>query len=129
MAIKDIFLSWGMLVLSVIFNALGVFIIKMKLNELGPIKLDSIKSTISYFLSLFSSGLVITGAFLFVIAPVLFAVALSRMEITVAYPVQIVLNFVFLLILAVLFLGESITLAKAVGIFLAFISMFLLYKK
>jgi len=129
MAIKEFILSWGMLVMSVVFNAVGVFIIKLKLNELGPVKVDSIKGVSTYFLSLFRSGIVIAGAFLFAVAPLLFAVALSRMEISVAYPVQVVLNFVLLLLLAVLFLGENLTVVKVAAIFLAFVSMFLLYKK
>ena len=128
MAIKEFFLSWGMIVLSVLFNAYGVFVVKLRLNELGEIKLDSLKSFFAYLFLMLKSKLVLGGIILFFIAPFLFVIALSRMEVSVAYPVQVVLNFLFLLLLAVIFLGEGITLTKAVGIALALASIFFLYK-
>jgi len=129
MEMKELFLSWGMLILSVIFNVVGVFVVKIKLNELGPVKFDSVKTVVSYFLLLLRSELVIAGVFLFFVAPFLFAVALSRMEISVAYPVQVAFNFLLLVLLAVIFLGESLTLTKTMAIVFALMSMFLLYKK
>ena len=82
---KEWSLSWGTLFVSVIFNALGVFIIKLRLNELGAVKAESIPSTIGYFFVMIKSPLVILGLVLFFLAPFLFAVALSRMEILTAF--------------------------------------------
>jgi len=109
-------MSWGMLIISVLFNALGVFFIKARINVLGEIPCNSIKALFSYFFELAKSPFADLGLILFALAPFLFAIALSRMEIVVAYPVQIGLNFLILLILALLFLGETITLYKALGI-------------
>jgi len=126
--IKEQFLSWGMLMLSVLFNVYGVFVIKLKLNELGEIKMDSLRTVFSYFIVLLKSPLVISGVFLFFIAPFLFAIALSRMEITIAYPAQIGLNFIILIILALLFLGEQFDLYKGVGILLILAGILVLNK-
>jgi len=128
MDIKVFFLSWGMLVLSVITNAFGAFAIKLRLNELGPIEFNSFKGIFSYMISLLSSWLVIIGGVSFVISPFIFMVALSRMDISIAYPVQIVLNFILLLVFAVMFLGESLTVTKTIGIGLALISVILLQR-
>lgn len=125
---KELFLSWGMLILSVIFNAYGVFVIKLRLNELGEIPFNSIKTTSGYFLVLLKSPLVIGGILLFFIAPFLFAVALSRMEITIAYPAQIGLNFVILILLALFLLGEQMTLYKIVGIISILVGIYFLNK-
>jgi multidrug transporter EmrE-like cation transporter len=123
---KEILLSWGTLVLSVIFNVFGVFVIKLKMNELGPVSVNSPKAFTSYFLLLLSSKILVTGVILFFISPFIFAVALSRMELTVAYPVQILLNLLFLAILAVMFLGEGLTITKIAAMILAFVSIYLL---
>jgi len=128
MDIKVFFLSWGMLVLSVVSNAFGVFVVKLRLNELGPIEFNSFKGVYGYIISLLSSWVVIVGGVSFVISPFLFMFALSRMDISIAYPVQIVLNFVLLLVFAVLFLGENLTLMKTIGIGLALISVILLQR-
>ena len=128
MGLKEFCLSWGMLVLSVVFNVYGIFVIKLRMNELGKIEANSIKAILNYFLMLLHSRLAVSGIILFFLAPFVFAVALSRMEVTVAYPVLVLLNFLFLVILAVLFLGESMTLYKAIAILLAFVSICLLSK-
>lgn len=112
---KELFLSWGLLVLSVLFNVYGIFVIKARINELGPVGVQSLKSIIGYFLLLLKSPLVFSGVILFFIAPFLFAVALSRMDIVVAYPAQIGLNFLILMGLAVILLGESLTFARIIG--------------
>ncbi|MGB2706356.1 MAG: hypothetical protein WBC74_05845 [Candidatus Omnitrophota bacterium] len=127
-AIKEFFLSWGMLVLSVVFNVYGIFVIKLRMNELGKIELNSPKAILTYLLLLLHSKLAASGIILFFLAPFVFAVAFSRMEVTVAYPVLVLLNFLFLVILAVLFLGETMTLNKAIAILLAFVSIYLLSK-
>jgi multidrug transporter EmrE-like cation transporter len=125
---KEWSLSWGMLVLSVIFNALGVFIIKLRLNEIGVLTPGSWKAVFSYFFVMMKSPLVVVGLVLFFLAPFLFVIALSRMDIVVAYPAQIGLNFFILVVLAVIFLGEQITLLKVWGTVLVLTGVYLLNK-
>ena len=125
---KETFLSWGMLVLSVLFNVFGVFVIKMRLNILGPVGFDSFKNVLNYFWLLLKSPLVVAGVMFFSLSPFLFTVALSRMEISLAYPVNVGLNFVLLVLLAFLVLGEQITMLKGAGIILVVAGIFLLNK-
>ena len=126
---QTFFLTWGLLILSVLFNVYGVFVIKLKLNEYGAVKVGSLKSIISYFFLLIKAPLVSSGVILFFLSPFLFAVALSRMEISVAYPAQVGLNFVFLIFLAFFVLGEQMTVYKIAGIILMLISIYFLNKK
>ncbi|MFH1360505.1 MAG: EamA family transporter [Candidatus Omnitrophota bacterium] len=125
---NSLFLTWGMLILSVLCNAGGVFIIKWRLNEMGAIKCDSLRSVFAYFLLFIRSPLVILGLVLFFAAPFLFAIALSRMDITVAYPAQVGLNFLILIILAVFVLGEQMTSLKFIGIILVVLGIYFLNK-
>lgn len=128
MTMKELILSWGVLILSIFFNVYGVFVIKLKINKLGPIPLDTVSMGLNYFFVLLKSPLVVSGVILFFIAPFLFAVALSRMEIAVAYPAQVGLNFLFLILLAVIFLGEEFTFYKILGIIFVLVGVYLLHK-
>jgi multidrug transporter EmrE-like cation transporter len=123
---KEFLLSWGVLVASVLMNAYGAFIIKLRLNELGAFQMTTLKNASIYFFDLFKTPLAFTAGVLFAVSPFLFAIALSRMEITVAYPVQIGLNFVIVVLLALFFLGEQLTLIKCLGILFVFMGVFLL---
>ncbi len=111
-------MSWGMLLASIVMNSLGAFAIKYKMNQLGSLGLDSFSGGLRYLGQLFSSPAGLIGGVLFVLAPFVFAVALSRMEASVAFPIQAGLNFLILVGLAVLFLGEGLTPAKGLGLVL-----------
>lgn len=125
---REYALSWGMLALSVVFNAFGVFVIKWRLNELGAIKMESWSTILSYFVLLIKSPWAMIGVFLFFVAPFLFAVALSRMEVTVAYPAQVGLNFVIIILLALVLLGEQMNFYKIFGIILTLSALYFFHK-
>ena len=126
--IKDWLLSWGTLLLSVCFNALGAIVIKSKMNEVGKIELQSFRKILEYCLVFLKSPMVVISIILFFSAPFLFAVALSRLPISIAYPVQVGLNFLLVLVLSFFFLSESMTVIKLVGIFLIMVGVIILNK-
>jgi len=121
-------LSWGLLVLSVCFNALGAIVIKSKLNEFGPFKLDSITSIAEVLFYFLRSPLVIGSTILFFSSPFLFAAALSRLPITLAYPVQIALNFLLVLSVAVFWMNEKLSVLQAIGVLLILVGILMINK-
>ncbi|MBI5523542.1 MAG: EamA family transporter [Desulfarculus sp.] len=123
---ENFLLSWGVLVLSALANAYGAFVIKLGLNRQGPLPTGSVGGVILYFLGLLKSPLVISGVASFFLAPVLFSAALSRMEVSVAQPAMVGMNFAFLMVCAALFLGERITPRKLVGVAMVVAALFLL---
>jgi multidrug transporter EmrE-like cation transporter len=125
---KDFFLSWGMLLIGVVMNVAGTTVIKLKMNALGKLNLDSVAGFFGYFLSLAREPLSLMGIILVLVAPLPLAVALSRMEVSVALPVATALNFLVLIPLSVLLLNETFTASKLLAIGLIVASVYLLYK-
>jgi len=121
--------AWAPLVGCVVFDVLGIFIIKMHINAQGPVPFAPFTALVGYFFALASRPMVILGLVMFFTAPVLFAIALSRMEISTAYPVQIGLNFALLIILAVTFLDESLSWQKVLGLICIAISLWCLAER
>lgn len=128
MSIRFFAVTWGMIVLAAIMDAFGAFVVKMRIDEIGPINFESLRIVIDYFFSLIRSPLALTGGVCILISPIPYAIALSRMEVSVVYPVSVALNFLILIPMTIFFLGESFSLSKAVGIFLIVVSLYLLYK-
>jgi multidrug transporter EmrE-like cation transporter len=126
MNLSRLLMSWGMLILSVTLNAYSVFLIKRRLNELGEIQLDSIRFIFNYGMEFLKSTGALIGIVFFIVAPFFFAVAVSRMEITVAYPVQLGLNFMMVMLLGLIYLGEGFTLDKGIGLCMALGSIYFL---
>ncbi|MFC1577030.1 hypothetical protein ACFL42_01480 [Candidatus Omnitrophota bacterium] len=129
MSIKGFILSWGMLLFGVLMNVFGVYIVKMRINEVGSFQFSSAGAVINYFITLAKSPIAVIGAVVIMAAPLPYAIALSKMELSVAYPASVALNCLLVLFLATLFLGESITWNKAAGIGMIMASLYLLYGK
>jgi len=117
-----------MLLIGVILNTSGIYIVKMKINSFGAAEFNSFGSVSNYFFMLAKSPLIILGVIVFFVACLPLAVALSRMELSVIYPVSVALNCLILIPLSIIFLGEGITWNKIAGISLILTSLYLLYK-
>jgi len=110
----------------VVLNSFGALIIKYKINALGEIQLGSLKSVINYFIELLKSPLIICGILSIFISAFVWMAALSRLQISLAYPVAVGLNFFIVVTAALIFLKEQLSVEKVIGIVLIFISIYLL---
>lgn len=118
-------LTWGMVFCFALFNSIGTLIIKYYVDQMGIIKMDGF---ISYFLKFFTTPVVILGFASIFLSSFLWIIAISRMELSIAFPVGIGLNFLFVLLGSLLFFGENITAYKVGGICLILMSLYLLYR-
>ena len=128
MSFKKLFLDWGMILIGVIMNAFGIYIVKARMSAIGAIQLDSLGTVAQYFFTLARSPLAVFGGILVLAAPLPYAVAVSRMQLSIAYPVSIALSYIIILPLSIIYLGESLTLNKIIGVTLILISLYLFYK-
>jgi len=128
MTIKSFCFSWGMLLLGVLMNVFGVYAIKLKINTINVVQFDSFMAVVNYFITLAKFPAVILGAIAIMAAPFPYAIALSKMELSVAYPVSVVLNCLILLPVTVMLLGETVSWNKAIAVLLMVVSLFLFYR-
>ncbi|MCM8790632.1 MAG: hypothetical protein NC938_02920 [Candidatus Omnitrophica bacterium] len=128
MNLKTFLLTWGMILVGVIMNVLGMYFVKMRMNELGAIELTSVKAVTGYFLSLVMSPLALVGLILFLLAPLPSAIALSRMELSIAYPLSIALSCLIIVPLASIFFGEIVNMNKILAIVMIIASLYFMYK-
>lgn len=126
MSTSKFLLSWGMVLAYIVFNSFGALIIKYKINEMGTIQFSSFRFVIKYFYELIKSPLIICGIFSIFISAFVWMVALSRLQISIAYPVAVGLNFIVVVTVALIFFKEHLSAEKIIGIVLIFISVFLI---
>jgi multidrug transporter EmrE-like cation transporter len=60
------------------------------------------------------------------VSPIPYAIALSRMEVSIVYPMVVALTSLILLPLTIIFFKESFSFYKVIGISLIILSMYLL---
>jgi multidrug transporter EmrE-like cation transporter len=126
MNMNKFLLSWGMVIGYVVLNSFGALIIKYKINAIGEVQLGSLKSFVNYFMVLLKSPLIICGILSIFISAFVWMTALSRLQISLAYPVAVGLNFFVVVTVALIFLKEQLSVEKVIGIVLIFISIYLL---
>lgn len=117
-----------MVLLYVLLNASGALIIKNYLNHAGTVSFDSISAALKSLWKIFTAPQVI-GAFAALFgAAIAWIIALSRMDLSVAYPVAVGLNFGVVVGISLFFYGEPVTLQKLIGLSLVFMSIVVLAK-
>lgn len=126
MNMNKFLLSWGMVIGYVVLNSFGALIIKYKINAIGEVQLGSLKSFVNYFMELLKSPLIICGILSIFISAFVWMTALSRLQISLAYPVAVGLNFFVVVTVALIFLKEQLSVEKVIGIVLIFVSIYLL---
>jgi multidrug transporter EmrE-like cation transporter len=119
----------GLLVLMyAVLNSYGALIIKHEINKIEKIDLNSVGSIIEFFVKLAKSPAVITGFVAIFISALAWMAALSRMDVSLAYPAAVGLNFLIVTLVAISLFGEQININKILGILLVFASIYFLSK-
>jgi multidrug transporter EmrE-like cation transporter len=108
----DVVTAWISLFLAAVLNAMASAGIRYRLKTLGPIAISPPGNLIRYgFRSLFSW--VMMGSLLFwILAPLIYAASLYRLNLSTAHPIFICVNFAVVFLLGATFLEERITRRK-----------------
>ena len=108
-----------LLVLSLISNALANVFIKAGMR-------DYTGSIVHIFHYLFKSPLVLAGLLLFGLAFIGYSFVLSRLELSIAYPIMTGAGFAIVSIFSFILFNESFGTVKIIGIIFVFIGIILL---
>ena len=112
--------------LTIFFTLYGQLILKQQINTIliKPVGLELFPFYLKF---IFLRPLVISGFVSAFLASLAWLAALSKFELSFAYPFMS-LNFVFVTVLSVMFFGEQIGLSKVIGLMLICIGVFILGK-
>lgn len=124
---KTIAFSWSLILIAATVDVIAVLVIKNRINFLGPVKFTSILDTINYAVNIIATPKTFLAAVFFFISPILFAFAISRINLSSAYPVAIGITTIALTIGSVIFLSENISHGKILGILTIIFGIFLVY--
>lgn len=103
MNISEKSISFGLILGYVVLNSSGALVIKQKINEMGEVRLSSFWFFINYFIELLKSPVVIIGLLFIFLAAFSWMTALSRLDISIAYPVAVGFNFLVVVGFGILF--------------------------
>lgn len=118
------------LITSLLLSLAGQYNLKYGLNRLGGFSLD-FSTAANFFKGIFQtifSPFILLGIFLYACSVIFWLLLLARMELSQAYPL-LSINYLLIIFIGWLFLGESFTLNKFVGALLICLGIFILSLK
>ena len=109
---------------TILFTVYSQLIMRWQVSQAGALPVDSI-SRVQFFVNLFLNPWVLSSIFATLFAGVSWMMAMTRFEITYAYP-WLCLNFFLILIFGVFFFDEPFNSAKVLGTILVIIGIVVL---
>jgi multidrug transporter EmrE-like cation transporter len=112
-------------IISVVFNVLGQYSMKIGMNKYGEVTFDDHVLLTIYRIFILPN--VIIGLIMYAISAVFWLIALSKLDLSIAYP-TLSIGYILVMILSVMFLNETITIYKILGTVLIISGIVLLFK-
>jgi multidrug transporter EmrE-like cation transporter len=111
--------------IAIITNAVANILMKIGMNKVGGLDIDSLNDIIHKFLL---NYIVWLGILFFGIALVSYSYVLSHIQLSIAYPIMTSLGFVIVIVTSLLYLDEKLTLIQLFGIFSIIVGVWLVAK-
>jgi multidrug transporter EmrE-like cation transporter len=108
-------MKYGLLAFAIVLNACANIMMK-----LGALKLGSISglSVTDFVVKFITNYYLLFGIFLFAINIFLYIIILTKINISIVYPIWTSGGFLLISLLSVLYLKESLSVVQIIGIFL-----------
>lgn len=107
-------LDYSFILATIALTVYGQMILKWRMDQLGPLPMG-IGGSVRHLIGLLIDPVVLSSFGAAFLASLAWMAALTRFELSYAYPFMS-LSFVFVLVLSVAFLGETLTLNKVLGV-------------
>ena len=108
---------------TILFTVYGQLVLKWRISNYGVLP-EQLSQKIIFILRLFTDPFILSGFFAAFIAALFWMAAMTKFDLSHAYPFMAV-NFVLVLILSGFLFSEAITMLKVIGISLVVIGIFL----
>ena len=126
---REFLLSWGLIIFAALIDVLAILVIKIRLNVLGAIQFESFLNVLKYCIKVISTPVTFFATLFLFLSPIVYAFALSRINLSIAYPIIIAFSSIFLLAFSTVILNETLTSKHLVGVLFILVGIFIIYLK
>ena len=122
-------LTWGLIIVAATIDVVAVVIIKNRLNFLGAVKYTGTLDVLSYCFNVIRTPHTFIASLLLVLSPIFYGLALSKIDLSLAYPLIIAVSSIFLISVSYFYLGENLTTKQIIGTLLIVSGVIVIYLK
>lgn len=121
-------MTYILLGLTIVFTVAAQLLFKKGLMLLGGIDF-SLSNLLGVIPHIFRNVYLLLGIFMFGLAFLIWFFVISKLNLSIAYPISTSLNLVFVVLTSYLFFKEQITIFHLMGIALIIFGIFLIFTK
>lgn len=111
--------------ISIILNVIGQYSMKFGMNRFGPIEFNN--HIFINLIKIFTHFNIIIGLLFYGISAIFWLIALSKIELSTAYP-MLSIGYILIFMISYFFLNENIGIYKILGIILIICGLFFISK-
>ena len=105
-----------LLLAGVIFSAAAQFILKIGMNQIGVVKINT--DMLGNLKKMATNPLLWLAVLCYGVGFILYAIVLSKLELSRTYPVALLAAIILVSIISILFFNESVSIYKIIGLIL-----------
>jgi multidrug transporter EmrE-like cation transporter len=126
---QEFFFSWFFLFLAAFLDSFTLYLVKWRANVVGRFEFTSLLDSFLYFKEFLQHPVMILGFISFFSGPFFGYIAITRLNLTIAYPVSVIMHIIITFAFGVVLLNEQVGFYKILGIaFLTSGLFFFFYK-
>ncbi|GIV34505.1 MAG: hypothetical protein KatS3mg031_2040 [Chitinophagales bacterium] len=126
---RELLLGWGFVFIAAFLDCFTLYVVKWRANAVGKLDLESIQQVKEYITVFAAHPLVWVAVLTFCMGPMFGYVALTRLELTAAYPVSITLHIIFTFLFGIALLNEPLTPNKCLGLLVMAAGLYFFFKQ
>ena len=115
MKIQEFIFSWGFLFLAALFDSFTLYVVKWRANIIGRFEFNSFQNSFVYVVNFIQHPMVGFGLVSFIVGPFFGYIAITRLNLTIAYPVSVILHVFITFLFGIVLLNEPVGLYKIIG--------------
>ena len=115
--------------IAAVVDIISIIVIKSRLNLLGPVKYTGIVEVAVYCINVIKTPQTFFASVLLVLSPIFYGLALSKINLSMAYPLIVAFSAILLVTTSYFYLGENITFKQILGTILIILGVFIIYFK
>ncbi len=108
-----------------LFTIISQVLLKRGLKETGEFKLIGLHD-LGIVIKLLQNKFIVIGIFIAIIGALFWLMIISKVDLTIAFPISSGIFFILLFLISWIFLGESITFIKITGITIILLGVYLI---
>lgn len=126
--VNEFVMGWGFIFLAALFDCFTLYVVRWRATTVGPFEFGTFAQMKNYVLTYINHPLVWLGALSFGLGPIFGYIALTRINLTLLYPVSVTAHMLLTVCFGFFLLHEPANVYKGIGLLCMLAGIYFFFK-